>query len=413
MSLFVFAVLAVSLIEKIIFTANMLPYFVDELVNIEAAFTFFTQGNYSSAILIGPFPPSISTGIAGTWPAGIVWFLGGSIFTSRLVLSFWIILQLVILTDSFMRFHCGKDVSIQTRLWACLVVVFGICNLPYWFGFMYNLGELQGALLVGWALFFLARQRIFLTFLLLGIVVWLCKFIYFPYALLIGTASLLSQPGLKERLRFVLIFCLAFLLPLALWNLVILIKFHIVGLMQWYHSMTGFIYGGASGFNKPIALSLMERFKQLEWHFWSYKDKLEIIILLVVTTIAYLKCLLYNKKERPKLLLETVMFIAILGHTVWFFTISPWMWIRHFIPVLYFCFGFIGYTFIPMFIKMIRTNGFRARPIKFIIILAIAILSIFEFRHEWRRGGAFKFQKMTFARICKATDMEKCTEGQK
>lgn len=83
--------------------ADRLPSFVDEVVNTEAALSFFRQGNYTSTVFPGVFTPAISNGLLATCPSALPSLVGrGSLFQARSCLAGWCWLLGVALVLAFL-----------------------------------------------------------------------------------------------------------------------------------------------------------------------------------------------------------------------------------------------------------------------------------------------------------------------
>jgi hypothetical protein len=211
------ALIGLSVMLRTIHAADFEGSFIDEQVNVQAGYHFFTQGNYTSNIIGGLFPPGITTGMATTWVSGIVFLLGGSLFHARLALAGIIYLQAGLLSFFIVRRYDGSRLSAA----ALGVVLLAVLTrwVPFCWGFIQSLGELQGALLIAWCLFFLPR-RPHVAFLCLGASVWGCKFIYLPTALIIlglysatapGTVPVKTAKGRCSRLLFCVRSCCGWL----------------------------------------------------------------------------------------------------------------------------------------------------------------------------------------------------------
>lgn len=339
-SLFLLSLIIVSV--RIFAAANTLPFFVDETAdNAVAAFNFFQELNYYSVRFPEHFDPRISSGILSTWPAGLVWSVGGSLFQQRLLFSFLQMAFLFLLVwNASSLLKLNKETSLV--LFSCIALL--IFRLPYWEGFLRGLAELQGALWVGLALLlFFQNKSVLPVGLSFGIAVFFCKFIYFPAVGLMMAAIAYSQ-SVNWSHRFIYFSKLfgAFLIPFLSWLLVIWLKTDSAYVMAWLNNFVNFVL--FSGHSVSANLGLSERLSTLEWASYSTFHKLRILVLLFLP--AFGTWTVFTEKRSQMLGLSIVL--SLFFYAFWWFFLHPHMYARHLQPALFLSFAYLVLVFIAL-----------------------------------------------------------------
>jgi hypothetical protein len=138
---------------KAVRLADQTPFFIDEIVNIQAAVSLLTTGDYSSPYFAGSFSPRISSGFASTWPAAAPFVVHtGGLFAARLCqAAFWWLLIVALVMAYLAREGCSwwLGLPVATLSWVLIL------SLPYNEAFLQSLGELGGGVMLAWGLFLL------------------------------------------------------------------------------------------------------------------------------------------------------------------------------------------------------------------------------------------------------------------
>lgn len=367
--------------HQIINTADNLDYFGDEVSNDQAITSFLSTGKYVSIF----FGLQYSSGVVVTWPAAVGWFLWKNLLAARLSSAFFTWLFSLALSFYFFRKEgCSRITSllIATCLWAWTIT--SPFAMPYWMGFLHNLGELNSVLLIGLGLFILPR-RLFLATFLFGLAVWQGKLIFLPFvgAILAGHLSTLKLPG-KQLARTLFLCLLTFLSPFLLWVLWLSLRFGISTLKEWLYSQYHWINFMASYHEKVISHNLAsgwERFTspKMEWVRWSIGTKMKNLLLsLGAIGITLAGVLLSGKKslavsDRAKRI--SILLACIIGaHTIGHFFFHPFMWQRHFLPSLYIGFG----LWVFWMTKLIKGLSFNIRPWLYITALLLLAAQMYQ-----------------------------------
>jgi len=371
------AIIGILTMLKIVYGANAEPKFEDEIINSQAACNFFKYGNYTSLVIRGIFPPAISTGLATTWLSGVVLLCGGSLFVARVAYGILVYAQVLFLVAVFTRplgWSWRRVLGVGGILMAVLV-----WTVPYNFGFIKGLGELQGALFIGWAI---ACSTVSLpgAFLLLGCAVWGCKFIYLPTALLIGLALIISQPkvSLTQKLRNFIFCSLFFILPLLIWILIIFWNFGYEQAGIWFKEFCNFVMGDKSGIQENVNLGLWERLhsSNFEWNSLPGRMKARMVGYYGVTAILFF-VVLKGKMVKSWLDKSGLTIIAIfIGSSLiyaWYFRYSQVMWPRHLQPAIYLCIGLCTFLLV-----VINHDKIGHKILKPIFIAALFFIMCFE-----------------------------------
>lgn len=360
--------------------ASQLGFFVDEIINNEAAKNFFLHLNYSSTILGRPFDVGISSGIAATWPAGLSWLLGGNLLAARLALAFAAWVHFTLLAGYWLRgrkFSWAETALLSSFLWILLMKA-----IPNWFNFEMALGEFAGALWIASGVFLLER-RPRLAALFFGLGVWLAKFIYLPLALVFLAAFFCRHRRGKTTLQMAAIFLFPALAYLAL----IAFRFGFSELGAWLSDFFQFLHSGNSASSGRESLWSRLHNPALEWLGFGLGIKLRILGLLTAPFMLVFFA-------RIKTIYVFAALFCLAFYAFWWFFFNPFLWIRHLQPAL-----FLAFALSIFFVGTI----FRYR--KFWVMafsLAIALSLAFTAKQNW--------QPSSYAQECTRLAEAECQE---
>lgn len=383
--------------------ADREKYFVDEMWNSNAGLSFVTGLNYSQNYGGQAISGGISTGIMGSLPSGLAWLLGANLFGARLVAgaAVWLLaLALGVRSLRSAGFAAHTALLLSTALWS--VTVMPLLGFPYWHGFLLTLGELAGALWLGWGLVLMPKRPVRAAFLW-GLAVWHCKFIYAPLAAgFIVLNSALVQPDLRSKLRRLLLLATAFLLPLAAWALLIFLRFGFAGLSGWVREYSGFILAGRQRLDQPgsffqlLAARLIS--PELEWSSLSAGYRFKMLALSLGAVIAAPLAMRTVLSARPHLrsaaLYSGVVMAAIVAYSCWYFLMHLTMWTRHFQPALYSGLGLLVYWGIWLYRIRLRPQAGMAQRLQLALMLLLALQTVLVWQVPLLESGT------SFARGC-------------
>ncbi len=383
--------------------ADREKYFVDEMWNSNAALGFVTGLNYSESLGGQRIGGGISTGIVGSLPSGLAWLLGANLFGARLVAgaAVWL-LALALGTRVFFGagFAVHNALLLSAALWS--VTVMPLLGFPYWHGFLLTLGELAGALWLGWGLVVMPKRPA-LAALLWGLAVWHCKFIYAPLAAgFIVLNSVQVQPDLRRKLVRLALLAGAFLLPLAAWALLIFVRFGYAGLSGWALEYSGFILAGrqrldqSGTFFQLLAARLAA--PELEWSSLSTGYRVKMLVLSLGAVVAVPLAMRALVPERPQLrtdaLYSGVVMAAILAYSYWYFLLHLTMWTRHFQPALYSGLGLLVYWGLWLYRVRLRPLASMAQRLQLALVVLLALQTVLVWQVPLLESGT------SFARGC-------------
>lgn len=385
----------------IISTADALPKFpADEVPNVQSAVSFLTGGKYEN----DAYGLIYSSGPAVTWPGAVGWLAGRNMLGSRLGCAFFSWIFAVTLAFVFLRrkgySHVGSLAS-AVCLWGFTIT--SPFAMPYWFGFMYNLGELNTIILIGIGLLLIGKNP-FLSVFIFGVSVWHGKYVYLPFVLAIMSGDILSRKlGAREIMARASAYAAVFLAPLILWVVWIAVRFDMAVAQEWLMTQLGFLekYGTKHGPQEPIALSvsaLMERLRspELEWANYSTGTKIKNLLFsfgaVGFTLISIIGVKTGRLKATPKEIWISLLASATIGfYSIWYFFVNQFMWQRYFHPAIYIGFG----LFIVWGVKWERSFSKFSRPA---LYLAVILLLAAEVMTVLKRP--LLQEQVTYARAC-------------
>jgi len=297
-----------------------------------------------------------TSGFVGSGLGAAVFVLGGDLLHSRITVAALDTLLAVLIGVALFRswsFGLAPAVLGATLIWGLTVTT--PFALPYWHGFIYNLGELPGALVIALGLLVCARRPHLAAFCW-GLVAWHTKPVFFPVPILLIFASAwsIAAPIRSKLWQFVRLLS-TFLLPLIFWLLFISARFGVAAAATHLTNFGGFIglYAGhqqeaqplyqLKSIGNPLSVArLISRLEDphLEWSqsYYTLGTKLKTISLSL-GSVAVTLLGLYQQRpadRRPFTTLASwVLMVMVLAYTYWWFMLHPTMWMRHFQPALY------------------------------------------------------------------------------
>src|SRR6056300_563213 len=322
-TLFFLNIFILFLIFYVIFyKSKKIDYFIDEVVNLEAGVNFITILNYKSIFLKNNFDPQISTGIFVTLVPSAAYIITESYVIARFVFQvfiFFLICFLIYFSKTF-----DDLFSLFTNVLFLFLIVQSISKANSNF---YTLGEIPSSLLYFTGLTFIDSKKYKLSFLIIGISIFLGKFILFLPAFL--TILLIF---VKDRKFVNFINCFLYLfLPFGFWiSLVIFqsnysIKTYFIDFIQF------FINGG--GVNNKTVLIRGEFF-----NFYNLNTQVKLVLPYFILLF------FFKYMQRKDFLKYNTHLISITGIFLWYFLISPSMYYR------YTLFFQIGYGIVVLYL---------------------------------------------------------------
>ena len=325
---------------------------------------YYTRIHYNVILSLTPAGMDISgidtyaaaSGFAGTGLGALMFVLGGDLLHSRVAIAAVDTLIAVLIGVAlFRRWSFGFVPAVlgATLLWGITVTT--PFAMPYWHGFIFNLGELPGAILIALGLVACARRPHLAAFCW-GLAAWHTKPSYFPVAVLLTLASASSIPGaLHDKTRRLATLTAMFVLPLSMWLMFAATRFGIDDAANQFRSIVGFLgvqsrshqsfmpLNQLSKIGNPLSFShLISRLNDphLEWSqsFITFGTKLKVVALSlgsVVITLAGLASQRPADKRAFTTLASCALSVMVLAYTYWWFMLHPTMWMRHFQPAMY------------------------------------------------------------------------------
>lgn len=387
--------------HNMIYKADTLAAFYnDELPNVQSSTSFFANGVYRN----DKYGLVYSSGIAVTWPSAVGWYLGHNMLASRLGCAFFSWIFSLLLIFWFFRLNGyarAESITAAVIFWGFTITT--PFALPYWFGFMYNLGELNTILLIGFGVFLFGKRPLLSSFIF-GVAFWHGKFVYFPLILTMLAGCIFTQ-GLTARKTVIMAARCAgiFLLPLFIWLGWLLLKLGVPGLKEWLSDELGwFSYTGTK--HTPLASlhiswdALKERLtsSKFEWVGYALGTKLKNLLFSFGAILLTLGSLIAAKKKIIKITgreawLSIMAAVSIGIYCVFYFLINPFMWQRYFLPAIYT--GF--FLFIFFGVKWMKNISLNLRPVFYAAALILLIA---------QTAGSIKHpfleRQTSYARLC-------------
>lgn len=330
--------------------ADRLPHRTTEFVDTAAAVNMVRSGLYFNSSVFGhpqnkrPFSPYISSGFLTTWPSGVGWVLGKNLFSARVASAFagWFFALGI-----FVAFLRRRNYSWPAACALASVLWYASTLLPFWHGYIYNLGELQAVLWLALGFLFLYERPAF-AFFCFGVSFWLGKVIFIPAIFALAFVYGMNEIRARGRaaVNKVARDGAFFFLPLVLWLAYIFVRRGPADLIVWAHEYVEFLGVGHRGVDAAaLELSLAER---LALPFNDFYTKAVFWGMLFLPSLLTLRATLLLggiKQIRTNLVLQNTwaLLLVIWLFYIWFLTLNPMMWLRHIQPAFYLGFGLVAY----------------------------------------------------------------------
>jgi len=384
------------------------PFYTDEVANVQAIVSFLSKGAYIS----DRYGPLYSSGIAATWPSAIGWFIGHSLFASRLAAAFFCwLLALVLGYWFFRRNGYGPIESIAAPVCIWGLSITAPLAIPYWFGFMYTLGELNTVILIGFGILLLSRHPL-LSMIFFGLAFWHGKFSFFLLVTAVVLGDILSQRLSMQRIMHRLLkYGIFFSMPLIIWLVWLCLRFDLAMIKQWFaytwqwvdHNPSFYVEGIPSGFSWDV---LKQRLSSpyCEWAGYTLGTKIkDLFLTLGAIGVTFVGLNLAKRKiitisEREKWISAMLAF-SILFYSSFYFFIHSVMWQRHLQAAVYAGFG----LFIFWGSKWARSCSYNLRWFFYAAaVLLIVLQAVSSAKHP-----IFQHQ-ITYSRSCTDLYSSKC-----
>lgn len=366
---------------------NLSPFYNDEVANVQAITSFFSNRAYKS----DRYDLHYSSGVAVTWPSAIGWFLGHNMFASRISCAFFSWFLGLLLGFLFFRRNGYTNIaSAATAVCLWGLTITSPLALPYWFGFMYNLGELNAIIFIGFGLLLVSKYP-WLSAFIFGIAVGHGKFTYLPLALAILMGDVLSRrlPVRKALFRFIG-YLTVFLLPLLIWMVWLYLRFGILTLKQWlfdqfiwFSTNESFPEHGSSVQFSLDALRVRLTSPKYEWVNYTLGTKLKNLLFsfgaigLTLTGLIMVERKIPSVSNKEKWI-SIMANISIIFYCIVYFLIHSYMWQRHFLPAVYIGFG----LFLFWGVKLIENYSFISKTFFYSAAIFLIILQgIYSIKH--------------------------------
>jgi len=418
---------------------------VDEGMSVQVAVSFITQFHYafypSLSPHFGSFEPGMSIGLLSTFPGGVGWLFGGSLFFSRLFHGFYFLGLLFLLGLSVV--YTFRVYEQKARLtFFSLIFISGYLSLKFiptlTDNIIYGMGEYSGSMLWLCATL-LALRHPFISSFFLGCVLFHTKFIFLPYC---GLSFLFLVFWHKMDFKKITQSLLLFLLPLFLWVSLIYLRTGSEGLDLWLQGRGFHISYAKTGTGShlsetlethmPVAprLSISERLESpvLEWTRYSLSIQLKIIFLLLLGVVSTVFSFFYFFRQKAFVppskspLILSFFFLGLafvfLIFTSWYFVLHSEMWLRHILPTLFisYCVGaFVLFIFYFKFGKnLLDKNTKKLKFILPVMLLFFTGLGLRDFKNVWTQFHLFQKnspEAVVYSQLCQREKGHSLKEG--
>lgn len=380
--------------------------FMDETQSVVVALNFFTRLLYSiepAKPYLGAFYPEMSIGLLSSWPSGIGWGTGGDLLVSRLAsiaycLGLWI-------AAGYLAMRARTSADRWTALTiGCLATAAGVLACPDAAAIIVHAqGEVSGGAWLAFG-YLLLPSRPRLAALVLGLCVWHTKFIFLPFALAGMTwATCTHASTARARAVLALQMLACFLVPLAVWMILIWLRIGADGFAEWATRRFGWYGRGNSGLTgAPVVQGLAERLAspRLDWAGLFTMVKLRVLILLFAP-VAVLAAKVARRRtasrSEPALdLLQSLLALTLLAFAWWYFFWNQFMWVRHVEPALLVGFAVLVYDPARLIAALAPARRQALCALLAALVAMLVVADLPGAAAEWRYAASPK----SAARIC-------------
>jgi hypothetical protein len=349
--------------------------FIDEYVVLASNVNFFKNFDFNAGDFIGgSYSILLTSGPISAIGSVISWNITNNFILGRIANFYFLILLQVLFSIAVFKKH-----KLDTKL----ILGFNgliLLSIPWWQGALYSLGEIASMIIFTNSVFLFHKLRklsmfLFSVAIFYGKLLTLLPFLGFYGAYIFK----------KRRLVNIINEAVYFIMPLALWLLLVQIYYESGNLNDYfidqYYLIINHAGSGVSSLDTGQFLNLKQNIFQTEIMNWNTFDKLRLTVVPLFTS-----AILFNNKEKVDEVFNNLsipLIFSILVPYIWFWFFNSNKWIRysqHFsvvviIVLLYLTFSGINfnrsnYFTITAMLSLFITN------IKFLIAVFLITLLI-------------------------------------
>lgn len=295
--------------------------FIDEYVVLASNVNFFKNFDFNSGDFIGgSYSVLLTSGPISAIGSVISWNITNNFILGRIANFYYLILLQVLFSIAVFKKH-----KLDTKL----ILGFNgliLLSIPWWQGALYSLGEIASMIIFTNSVFLFHKLRklsmfLFSVAIFYGKLLTLLPFLGFYGAYIFK----------KRRLVNIINEAVYFIMPLALWLLLVQIYYESGNLNDYfidqYYLIINHAGSGVSSLDTGQFLNLKQNIFQTEIMNWNTFDKLRLTVVPLFTS-----AILFNNKEKVDEVFNNLsipLIFSILVPYIWFWFFNSNKWIRY------------------------------------------------------------------------------------
>lgn len=295
--------------------------FIDEYVVLASNVNFFKNFDFNSGDFIGgSYSVLLTSGPISAIGSVISWNITNNFILGRIANFYFLILLQVLFSIAVFKKH-----KLDTKL----ILGFNgliLLSIPWWQGALYSLGEIASMIIFTNSVFLFHKLRklsmfLFSVAIFYGKLLTLLPFLGFYGAYIFK----------KRRLVNIINEAVYFIMPLALWLLLVQIYYESGNLNDYfidqYYLIINHAGSGVSSLDTGQFLNLKQNIFQTEIMNWNTFDKLRLTVVPLFTS-----AILFNNKEKVDEVFNNLsipLIFSILVPYIWFWFFNSNKWIRY------------------------------------------------------------------------------------
>ena len=295
--------------------------FIDEYVVLTSNVNFYKNLDFNAGeFLGGSYSVYLTSGPISAIGSVISWNITNNFILGRISNFYWLLILQLIFSVFLFKLH-RKDFRLLIAFNGLILL-----SIPWWQGGLYSLGEIASMIIFTNSMFLFHKFRKF-SMILFSISIFFGKILtLLPFFGFYG-----AQLLIKRNLRKTLFEITYFLIPLAVWLVLVELNYESGNAIQYfkdqYYLIINHSGSGVSTLNTSQFFNIEQNIFQTEIINWSIYDRIRLSLTPIITIY-----IIYINREKINMVYDNLSFPLIFSIFVpylWFWLINSNKWIRY------------------------------------------------------------------------------------